>query len=229
MLRGLPRSALIPHPAARNRVVPPLDCTVQTVYVHCMMMAATPKLARNSRDVILDAAEALVSELGAARLTIDAVAARSGMSKGGVLYNFPSKDALIKGMVARLAEQCSCDIAELRTRYGACSSPTLAALIEAAPAWISNKKSVARALLAANAENPELLTRFRDFKQSVKAQILAETDDAPQALIAWSAIEGLLFTNALGLSVHSDAEVSTMLAGLMAGLRRTQPQERSRS
>jgi len=176
--------------------------------------------ARNSRAVILNAAEALVSEIGAARLTIDAVAARSGLSKGGVLYNFPSKDALIQGLVARLSEECASDIESGRAQYPDCASPTLAALLVSAPGWISDKKSVARALLAANAENPDLLTHFREFKQQVKAQMLSETDNPAQALIAWSAIEGLLFTTALGLSIHSDAEVEMMMDGLMEGLRR---------
>jgi hypothetical protein len=50
--------------------------------------------------------------------------------------------------------------------------------------------------------------------------MLSETDDPAQALIAWSAIEGLLFTTALGLSIHSEAEVEMMMDGLMQGLRR---------
>jgi len=54
----------------------------------------------------------------------------------------------------------------------------------------------------------------------VKARMLSETDDPAQALIAWSAIEGLLFSNALGLSIHSEAEVKMMMDGLMEGLRR---------
>jgi AcrR family transcriptional regulator len=141
------------------------------------------------------------------------------LSKGGVLYNFPSKDALIAGMVARLIEDCARDIAELRPRYEGCDSATLAAVVTAAPAWISAKKSVARALLAAHAENPALLQPFCAFKQTQKAQILSETIKPADALMIWSAIEGLVFTSALGLNVHSDAEVETMLSGMMARLR----------
>lgn len=193
------------------------------------MIDTANKTARNSRDQILDAAEALVSEVGAARLTIDAVAARSGLSKGGVLYNFPSKDALIRGMVTRLIEECASDIAALRPRYQDCHGPTLAALVTAAPGWISAKKSVARALLAAHAENPALLQPFCEFKQGQKAQILSETANTAEALMIWSAIEGLIFTSALGLNVHSEAEVGTMLSGMMAGLQRHEPKDGSQS
>jgi hypothetical protein len=51
-----------------------------------------------SREAILDAAEALVGEAGAAHLTLDGVAARAGASKGGVLYNFATKEAPVRGM-----------------------------------------------------------------------------------------------------------------------------------
>ncbi len=59
----------------------------------------------NSKEIILDAAEAVVVESGAAHLTLDAVAERSNLSKGGVMYNFPSKEALLEGMFGRLLER----------------------------------------------------------------------------------------------------------------------------
>src|SRR5690242_2095382 len=44
-----------------------------------------------ARDRILEAAERVVAEIGAARLTLDVVAQAAGVSKGGLLYHFPSK------------------------------------------------------------------------------------------------------------------------------------------
>src|ERR1041384_3019729 len=55
-------------------------------------------------DALLDAAEAVVSRQGVAFLTLAAVAAEVGMSKGGVLHHFPSKDRLVEAMVVRSAE-----------------------------------------------------------------------------------------------------------------------------
>ena len=46
-----------------------------------------------ARDRILEAAERVVAEVGAARLTLDVVAQAAGVSKGGLLYHFPSKRA----------------------------------------------------------------------------------------------------------------------------------------
>src|SRR5438034_644724 len=53
---------------------------------------------------LLDAAEAVVVRQGIANLTLDAVAAEAGMSKGGLLHHFPTKDRLVEALVARSAE-----------------------------------------------------------------------------------------------------------------------------
>ena len=43
-------------------------------------------------------------EGGISGLTLEAVAREAGVSKGGLLYHFPSKEALISGMIGRLVE-----------------------------------------------------------------------------------------------------------------------------
>jgi AcrR family transcriptional regulator len=53
------------------------------------------------RGQLLDAAERVVLRDGAGQLTMDAVAAEAGVSKGGVLYAYPSKDALIDALFQR--------------------------------------------------------------------------------------------------------------------------------
>ena len=58
--------------------------------------------SNNKKDQILQAALKVVEENGANHLTIDAVAAFANFSKGGVLYHFPTKKALLSGMVEHL-------------------------------------------------------------------------------------------------------------------------------
>ena len=38
-------------------------------------------------------------------MTLDAVAQRAEVSKGGLLYHFPSKEALLQAMLARLCDR----------------------------------------------------------------------------------------------------------------------------
>ena len=60
------------------------------------MLFPSARGRKSSREKILDAAAELVAEIGAGRLTLEAVAEKAGLSKGGLLYNFPTKDALLQ-------------------------------------------------------------------------------------------------------------------------------------
>ena len=62
-------------------------------------------MARNSTDTkekLLDAFDTLLDEHGTSGATLDAVAAKAGVSKGGLLYHFGSKAELIRGSLDRL-------------------------------------------------------------------------------------------------------------------------------
>ncbi|MFL5200572.1 MAG: TetR/AcrR family transcriptional regulator, partial [Microvirga sp.] len=71
---------------------------------------------KSSREKILDAAAELVAEIGAGRLTLDAVAEKAGLSKGGLLYNFPTKEALLQGMIQRMIDQVTSEKDALREK-----------------------------------------------------------------------------------------------------------------
>ncbi len=50
------------------------------------------------RDALLDAAEAVVLRESIGHLTLDAVAAEAGASKGGLMHHFPSKEKLAESI-----------------------------------------------------------------------------------------------------------------------------------
>jgi AcrR family transcriptional regulator len=74
------------------------------------------KKSAHSREAILDAAASLVHEQGASCLTLDATCARAGMSKGGLLYHFRSKEDLLLALVDH--RQCLLDEAIQEAREG---------------------------------------------------------------------------------------------------------------
>jgi len=82
-------------------------------------MAPMPKnpaaSAPSTRDRLLDAFEALLIEGGERSATLDAVAAAAAVSKGGLLYHFASKDALVDGVLARLVTLAHEDVENIRT------------------------------------------------------------------------------------------------------------------
>lgn len=63
----------------------------------------------SARDRVLDAYESLVIEQGPGGATLDAVAASAEVSKGGLLYHFASKEALVAGLLDRLRERSAAD------------------------------------------------------------------------------------------------------------------------
>ncbi|GAB2650257.1 TetR/AcrR family transcriptional regulator [Nocardia goodfellowii] len=68
-------------------------------------MPVTTRDPASTRDRILDALEMLLLEKGMSQVTLENVAAAAGVSKGGLLYHYKSKDALLAGLVRRLGER----------------------------------------------------------------------------------------------------------------------------
>lgn len=63
-----------------------------------------------ARELVLDAFESLLIDEGERSATMDATARAAGVSKGGLLYHFGSKDALEAGLVERLDALAQDDI-----------------------------------------------------------------------------------------------------------------------
>lgn len=69
-------------------------------------------MAVGTRDRILDALENMLLEQGLSKVTLEAVADAAGVSKGGLLYHFNTKDAMIAAMVRRMGEHAEQQRAE---------------------------------------------------------------------------------------------------------------------
>lgn len=72
----------------------------------------------HARERVLDAFEAILLDDGERAATIEATAKRAGVSKGGALYHFPSKDALAAALIERLHHLVAADIDEMQRAEG---------------------------------------------------------------------------------------------------------------
>lgn len=68
-----------------------------------------------ARDKVLDAFERMLIENGEREATLDAVAKAAGVSKGGLIYHFGSREALIEGLLGRLETLADADLLLMNT------------------------------------------------------------------------------------------------------------------
>lgn len=160
----------------------------------------------NARDAILDAAEAVVARSGAAHLTLDAVASQAGLSKGGLLYHFPAKEALLQGMVERMLARVEADKVRLASEFRGGEMPGLLAHIRAGFLERPEQRKIAAAMLAAGANDPRLLEPVRAWNARNFASLARARRNPSRAAVIMLAIDGLWLNELLQISPLSTAD-----------------------
>lgn len=156
----------------------------------------------SKRQTLLRHAAQLVSEQGYSGLTLDAVGAASGVSKGGVLYHFPTKEALVAALVEDMV--AAFEAGQLQAHAEDASTPgswTRAYLRASGAGAVEGSEHRAMvALLAAVGHDPSLLApvqdRYRQWSQRL------EGDDLPgvDAHVVRLAADGLWAADLFGLA-----------------------------
>jgi AcrR family transcriptional regulator len=169
----------------------------------------------SSREIILDAAEAVVLESGARHMTLDAVAARAGVSKGGLLYHFPTKEALLKAMQERFINQI--DETRKKKAKGLKEGPgrEIRAFILSVADRDPKKERIGSALLAAVAHDPKLLQPARDASRRRLTEFMQSGLNFKRAAVIFFAVHGLVFSELLSLSLLSNKERNDLIEELL--------------
>lgn len=160
---------------------------------------------------ILDAVERLVCLEGTRKLTIDAVAAEAGMSKGGVLYNFRSKHELLLGVIRRVV----CDVRKrtyalsdkLKEQGVAC--PILAASFQIYKDY--REKTAPKALFALAAQEPDLVAEFQEMSTEFGQAVSNEISDPVLGHMCLLIIDGLYYRQALDIENYGTGEIDELI------------------
>jgi len=114
------------------------------------------------RQVILDAALELLAAAAGGDITLDAVARQAGVTKPGLMYHFPSRRALLLGVVEHVAERIEADL--LRSLGKAFSESTPADRIRAYLRVAANGEATRGeyAVVAEASYRPELAKPWED-------------------------------------------------------------------
>lgn len=160
-------------------------------------------LVSNSEDkkkLALIAAANIVKEEGFAKLTLEAVAKRAGLSKGGLLYHYSSKEALIKEMVQVWSNTYFKSIESLVNKENGSKGSWSSAYIRATFSDLNNDKRLISALMAAMFTNPSLIQEYKREYGILLGKLMDDGIDPVKVTIARLAIDGLWFSEIFDLA-----------------------------
>nr|WP_312990218.1 TetR/AcrR family transcriptional regulator [Comamonas koreensis] len=169
------------------------------------------------QDQLLDAAEAVIARDGAAKLTLDGVAAQAGVSKASVTYDHKTKQGLIKALVHRALERDNAFNQAAARQFNGGDAQTVRGRIAAAAHPLPPpQRAVALNLCAALAQDGELRALMQANQAMVIAALQADAAQPRAALVAYLALEGLKLLESLDFHSFAAADRQRLLADIEA-------------
>lgn len=159
------------------------------------------KSGDKTRQDVLLAANRIVLEQDVEHLTLEATAREAGISKGGLLYHFPSKEALIVGMIHEYLERFTQDLqAAADTSGEGTQGRWTRAYLEVTFADNQRMPRMNAGLLAALATNPALLSPVQERFANWVALLHEDGIDPVSATIVRLVADGLWLVELFGLA-----------------------------
>jgi AcrR family transcriptional regulator len=160
----------------------------------------------HARAAILAAAEEIVKDIGAANLTYDELVRRSGITRGGITYHFPTKDGLLRALVEHDLQRWNDCLADKRAACDAAAVPVRLPVVADLLAYIASGSEpspetsrLCAGLLSAATSSRDLNGPWRDFFASQRKALDAAPDPDLAAILSL-AVDGLFWLETLGLS-----------------------------
>lgn len=154
----------------------------------------------SKRAACLRAACQYIRQKGAAQLTLDAVAKEAGVSKGGLLYHFPSKEALIKALMEDFLDRFDQDTETEAAAHTDLSANHWARAYLIQTSRLSQEDmELNSAIMAAAALNPELLQPIKERYDLWQRRIDGASNPVAATVIRLAA-DGLFFSELFGFA-----------------------------
>lgn len=183
-------------------------------------MATTKKAKARSatRQKILQAAGQVILEKGVEALTLDAVAQQAGLSKGGLLYHFPNKNALIVNLVEQLLHDFEATLQHEFDQDDAPGTPGqwLRAYVRATERMSKESLALIARLSSILVEMPpELVQSMEAYEQRCHQHLENDGIDPVQARIIQLAIDGLWFSEVFQMTVPNEERRTQVVQALL--------------
>ena len=168
----------------------------------------------NQKKKILNATRRIAITKGVNALSIEAVAKETNLSKGGLLYHFPTKFMLLKGLIDDWLEEFN----RIHTKYrlkdsrpgGWCRSYVSANLARHDARKLSSGR-LGIATLAANAYDQKLLSPIVDEMKKRQASLESDGIDINAANVVRLAVDGIWMNEMLGINILSAEQLEGII------------------
>jgi AcrR family transcriptional regulator len=171
---------------------------------------------KRAREKILAAAEELARVAGPGNLSLDAVAARAGVSKGGLLYHFPTKAKLLEALVEQFLASFDATLRDRETASAGAQDSLVRAYLDILVGEHLCHQPPPSGLLAALGEDPNFLAPVRRFDRKLLDRMKANASDPVIALIVYLSLHGIKSMQLLNIETIDGEEFDSVIARLRA-------------
>ncbi|UVH57754.1 TetR/AcrR family transcriptional regulator [Variovorax paradoxus] len=178
------------------------------------MTSSSPRTSAKQR--LIDVASEIVSARGVQELTLEAVAAAAGVTKGGLIYHFKTRDELLAAVVQAILDEWDQRSRVKAAQAGSSSGALLRALIDDTFDMEPREKQLISNLLAAASSYPHLLGPVRDFYSRLYGDFAKSGSRSGTALVIAAALDGMSVMELLSFHQFSDRQRKAMRQALHA-------------
>ncbi|WP_106498288.1 TetR/AcrR family transcriptional regulator [Lentibacillus sp. Marseille-P4043] len=170
------------------------------------------------RRLILDTTKQIILENGFNSLTLDAVAKKANISKGGLLYHFSNKESLIKGLAQYIFEQFCLNFykyAENDSDDSDEKGKWSRALIEASKFDLEHYKELNVGIFATSYLEPEIAKTISDGYKTTLKKLEDDGINPITATIIRLALDGLYYSQTLNVAPLEEKRVNEVIQQLL--------------
>jgi AcrR family transcriptional regulator len=170
-----------------------------------------------TREKLVQAAAQLVVSKGINRVTLEQVAFEAGVSKGGLLHHFPTKQALLSGLMEQVGRVFKARLEKFMGLETALQPGRLArAYIRASFEYEADELQLTNAIAKVVGEFPELLLELQAEFAQLDQEMQKDGLPAARAIVIRLACDGLWFSELIGVASLQEPLRSQMLEELIA-------------
>lgn len=155
-------------------------------------------MSNSRREEILSSASYIIENMGMEKFTLEAVAKNAGISKGGLLYHFPNKESIIKGMIDEYGNAFFSEVKDKAIedeQVGRWNRSYIETSFNDKVATTALSNSILAVLFS----NPEFLTIYKQENSLIQEEMSKDGIDKVNATIIKLASDGLWLAELLGI------------------------------